>query len=78
MTADLVVVAQEMPVVAGDVDRAHPVGAAESNERAAEIAMLPRGLMLDDVDQRLKGRSLGGNAADREGRELASNAKCVG
>ena len=46
VAADLVVVAQEVPVVAGDVECAHPRGAAEADECAAEVLVLPGGLVV--------------------------------
>lgn len=78
VAADLVIVAQEVPVVAGDVERAHPSGAAKSDQCAAHVAMPPSRLLLDDFDERPKGRRLGGHAAEREFRELTGDAKGVG
>ena len=78
MAADFVVIAQEVPVVARDVERTHPGGAAQADERAAEVAMLPSDLVFDDFDERLKGRRLRGHAAKRQLREFAGNANRVG
>ena len=59
VAADFVVVAQEVPVVAGDVERAHPLRAAEADERAAQVVVLPGDLVLDDFDQRLERAATG-------------------
>lgn len=77
VATDFVVIAQEVPMVAGDVDRAHPRGTAEADEGSLLVLMLPSGLLFHNLDERPVGGRLGGDAAERQRGERAGDPNGV-
>lgn len=63
MSSDAAIVAQEMPVVARYVERAHPRRTTQPDEGTPHVMMLTNDLVFDDFDQRPKRGRLNRHAA---------------